>query len=150
MLHALPTHTNIILCQNVLDSDEAHGKVTTTKGKKQATLKTRKSIGFGKPKKKKGSDDDDDFSDFDAPKARKTAASGPPKPRALKITTEPAKKETDAAHEKPKPGMKPTASSFSDDDAPVVQRRRTKATIPADTIDLKGKGKNDVSTKRKR
>jgi DNA topoisomerase-2 len=141
----------MFLCQNILDSDEARGKVTTTKGKKRATLKTRKSIGFGKSKKKE-SDDDDDFSDFAAPKARKTAASsGAPKPRAPKGTSGPAKADMDAGDGNPRPSKKPAASGISDDNAPVVvQKPKAKARSMADDVDSKGKGKNAGSTKRKK
>ncbi|KAF8319936.1 type II DNA topoisomerase [Clavulina sp. PMI_390] len=114
--------------RNVLDADEALAKTSTTKGRKQATLKTRKSIG-SKPKKRGADDDDDDFSDF-APKAKKAAGSSSTTARSAPIRAKPApsKIDIDSEDEKPKPAAKAKASTtvkasefkLSDDDEPAI------------------------------
>ena len=61
--------------QAVLDEDDRleRGAGSSTKGKKQATLKTRKSIGSSGPKKHKGSHDSDDSDSEYGAKASRAA-----------------------------------------------------------------------------
>lgn len=123
-----------------MDADAALAKTSTTKGKKQATLKTRKSIGSGKTKKK-GGDEDGDFSDYAAPKTKKAASGTTSKPAPLRAKPAPSKIEIDSEDEKPKPKVQSKGAPFtlSEDDEPpaVVSKPKVAKAGPSKAATLK-------------